>query len=93
MKNKSCVSWKDCEGNIQRVLSEERYIDNVNTELACRIKVYSNENKKKKKLRLRAVICQLPSFVDEARLLKKTHRLKGTSYFVNEDFSKKTFCY
>lgn len=51
MKNKSCVSWKDCEGNIQRVLSEERYIDNVNTELACRINVYSNENKKKKKLR------------------------------------------
>ena len=50
------MSWKHCESKVQRALSEELYTDNIDTERACRVKAYSNENKKKKKLRPRTVI-------------------------------------
>ena len=87
------MSWKTCESKVQRALSEELYTDNIDTERACRVKACSNENKKKKKVRPRTVICELPIFVDEARILKKSHPLKGTSYCLNEGFNKETFCY
>ena len=54
--------------------------------------MYSHE-KKNKKLRSRTIVCKLLSFVDKARILKNSHRLKGTTYYVNKDFSKETVAY
>ena len=39
------------------------------------------------------VVCKLLSFVDKARTLKNIHRLKGTSYYINKEFSKETLAY
>ena len=55
--------------------------------------MYSPEKKNSKKLRPRTVVSKLLSFVDKVRILKNSHRLKGTSYYVNEDFSKETLPY
>ena len=49
--------------------------------------------KNSKKLRPRAAVCKLLNFPDKARTLKNSHRLKGTTYYVNEDFSKETLAY
>ena len=57
------------------------------------IKVHSPEKKSSNKLRQRKVVCKLLSFVDKSRILKNSHCLKGTSYYVNEDFSKETLGY
>ena len=55
--------------------------------------MYSPEKKNSKKLRPMTVICKLYCFVDTARILKNRHCLKGTSYYVSEDFSKETLAY
>ena len=39
------------------------------------------------------IVCKLLSFVDKAIILKNSHCLKGTTYFVNEDFSRETLAY
>ena len=41
----------------------------------------------------RIVVCKLLSFVDKERILKNTHRLIETTYYVNQDFSKETLAY
>ena len=45
------------------------------------------------KIRPKTVVYKLLSFVDKARIIKNSHRLKRTSYYVNEDFSKETLAY
>ena len=86
-------TWDEYERKVQRLLSEELDINDVVTERAHRVKVNSPEKKNSKKIRSRTVVCKLPSFVDKARIIKNSHRLKGTSYYVNEDFSKETLAY
>ena len=49
--------------------------------------------KNSKKLRPRTAVCKLLNFPDRARTLKNSHRLKGTTYYVKEDFSKETLAY
>ena len=39
------------------------------------------------------IVCKLHSSVDKARTLKNSHRLKGTTHYVKEDFSKETLAY
>ena len=85
-------TWEECERKVHCLLSEELNTNNVVIECTHRIKVYSHE-KKNKKLRSRTIVCKLLSFVDKARILKNSHRLKGTTYYVNEDFSKETLAY
>ena len=85
-------TWEECERKVHCLLSEELNTNNVVIECTHRIKVYSHE-KKNKKLRSRTIVCKLFSFVDKARILKNSHRLKGTTYYVNEDFSKETLAY
>ena len=58
-----------------------------------RVKVYSPEKKNSSKLRPRKVVCKLFSFVDKGRILKNSNRLKGSTYYLNEDFSKETLAY
>ena len=55
--------------------------------------MHSPEKKSSNKLRQRKVVCKLLSFVDKSRILKNSHCLKGTSYYVNKDFSKETLGY
>ena len=86
-------TWDECERKVQRLLSEELDINNIVIERAHRVKVYSPEKKNSKKIRPRTVVCKLLNFVDKERIIKNTHRLKGTSYYVNEDFSKETLAY
>ena len=62
-------------------------------ELAHRVKAYISEKKNSKKLKTRLVVCKLLNFADKARILKNSHHLKGTSYYVNKDFSKETLAY
>ena len=85
-------TWEECERKVHCLLSEELNTNNVVIECTHRIKVYSHE-KKNKKLRSRTIVCKLFSFVDKARILKNSHRLKGTTYYVNKDFSKETVAY
>ena len=84
---------EECERKVHRLLGEELDINDVVTERAHRAKACSHEKKNSKKLRSRAMVCKLLSFVDKARILKNSHRLKGTTYYVNEDFSKETLAY
>ena len=86
-------TWEECDGNVQRFLSEELDVNDVVIERAHRVKAYSPEKKNSKKLRQGTVVYKLLSFVDKARILKNSHRLKGTSYYVNEDFSKEALAY
>ena len=55
--------------------------------------MYSDEKKNSKKLGLGTIVCKLLSFVDKARILKNSHRLKRTTYYLDEDFSKETLAY
>ena len=84
---------EECERKVQRLLSEELDINDVVIERAHRVRAYSHEKKNSKKLRSRTIVCKLLSFVDKTRILKNSHRLKGTTYYVNEDFSKETLAY
>ena len=86
-------TWEECERKAQRSLSEELDKNDVVIERTHRVKAYSHEKKNSKKLRSRTIVCKLLSFVDKARILKNSHRLKGTTYYVNEDFSKETLAY
>ena len=86
-------TWEECERKVQHLLSEELDINNVVIERAHRVKAYSPEIKNSKKLRPKTVVCKLLSFVDKAKIIKNSLRLKGTSYYVNEDFSKETLVY
>ena len=86
-------TWEECEGKVQGLLSEKPDVNDVVKESAHRVKAYSPKKKNSKKLRLRTVVCKLLSFVDKARILKNSHRLEGTSYYVNEDLSKETLAY
>ena len=83
----------ECERKVQRLLSGELDINDVVIERPHRVKVYSSEKKHSKKIRPRTVVCKLLSFIDKARIIKNSHRLKGTSYYLNEDFSKETLAY
>ena len=86
-------TWEECERKVHRLLSKELDIKDVVIERAHRVKAYSHENKNSKKLRSRTTVCKLFSFVDKARILKNSHRLKEATYYVNEDFSKETLAY
>ena len=86
-------TWEECERKVHRLLSEELDINDVVIERGHRVKAYSHEEKNSKKLRSRTIVCKLLSFVDKARILKNSRRLKGTAYYVNEDFSKETRAY
>ena len=86
-------TWGKCERKVQRLLSEELDINDVVKKRAHRVKAYSPEKKNSKKLRPRTVVCKLLSFIDKAKFIKNSHRLKGTSYYANEDFSKETLAY
>ena len=86
-------TWEECERKVQHLLSEELVINNVVIERAHRVKAYSPEIKNSKKLRPKTVVCKLLSFADKAKIIKNSLRLKGTSYYVNEDFSKETQVY
>ena len=91
--DESWETWEKCERKVQRLLSEKLDISDVVIERAHKVKAYSHETKNSKKLRSRTINCKLLSFVGKARILKNSHRLKGTRYSVNEDFSKKTLAY
>ena len=86
-------TWEECERNVDRLLSEELDINDIVIERAHRVKAYSHENKNSKKLRSRKIVCKILSFVDKARISNNCHCLKGTIYYVNEDFSKETVDY
>ena len=86
-------TWEECESKVHCLLSEELDINDVVIERAHRVKVYRHEKKNSKKLRSRTIVCKLLSFVDKARNLKNSNRLKGTTYYVNEDFSKEIRAY
>ena len=85
--------WEECERKVQRLLSEERDVNDAVIERVHRVKAYSHEKKNSKKLRSRAVVSKLLSFADKARTLKNSHLLKGTTCYVNKDFSKETLAY
>ena len=78
----------ECKRKVHRLLSEELDMNDIVIERAKRVKVYSHGKKNSKKLRSRTIVCKLLSFVGKARILKNSHQLKGTTYYVNEDFSK-----
>ena len=86
-------TWEKCDRKVQRLLSEELDINHVVIGRAHRVKGYSHEKKNSKKLRSRTIVCKLLSFVHKARILNNSHRLKGNTYYVNEDFSKETLAY
>ena len=86
-------TWEECERKVHRLLSEELDINDVVIQRAHRVKGYRHETKNSKKLRSRTIVCKLLSFVDKARILKNSHRLRGTTYHVNEDFSKEIQAY
>ena len=86
-------TWEEFARKVHRLLSEELDINDVVIERAHRVKAYSHEKKNSKKLRSRAVVSKLLSFADKARTLKNSHLLKGTTCYVNKDFSKETLAY
>ena len=86
-------TWGECERKVQRLLSEELDINDVVIEPAHKVKAYSPEKKNSKKLGPRTAVCKLLSFVGKARIINNSHRLKETSHYVNEDFSKETLAY
>ena len=72
-------TWEECGRKVNRLLSEELDINHVVIECAHRVKAYSCEKKNIKKLRSRTIVCKLLSFAEKARILKNSHRLKGTT--------------
>ena len=86
-------TWYECGRKVQRLLSEVLDVNDVVIERTNRVKAYSPEKKNSKKIRPRTVVCKLLSFVYKAKIIQNSHRLKRTSYYVNEDFSKETLAY
>ena len=88
-------TWEECERKVQWLFSEELDVKDVVIEYARahRAQAYSPKNKNSKKLRPMTVVYKLLSCVDKARTLKNIHRLKGTSYYTNKEFSKETLAY
>ena len=80
-------------GRFTVYLGEELDINDVVIERAHRVKAHSHEKKNSKKLRSRTIVCKLLRFVDKTRILKNSHRLKGTTYYVKEEFSKEALAY
>ena len=86
---------KECEGETREdrekkvieICEKKLGLENVKIERAHRIK------SKSKNGRPRTIICKLQSFKDRDSIIKNSNKLKGTNYYIYEDFSKGTMEY
>ncbi|XP_065653107.1 uncharacterized protein LOC136080415 [Hydra vulgaris] len=76
-------SWGDSEKKVQAFFWQNLGLKNIEIERAHRTGL-------KKDGRPRTIVLNLQKYKDKIRILKESHRLKGTNCFINEDFSRET---
>ena len=82
--------WEDCEFKVLEIWRDKLEIEDVTTERGHRVKPIQNKTSNKGKASPRTIVCKLLNYKDKTRIFRKCNRLKGTSYYINEDFSKET---
>ena len=79
------------ENKVLKILRDKLEIKDVTEERAHIVKPYQNKkNNKGKASPPRAIVCKLLNYKDKTQILRKCNRLKGTSNYINEDFSTET---
>ncbi|XP_065650721.1 uncharacterized protein LOC136078834 [Hydra vulgaris] len=76
-------SWGDSEEKVHAFFWQNLGLKNIEIERAHRTGL-------KKDGRPRTIVLNLQKYKDKIRILKESHRLKGTNCFINEDFSRET---
>ncbi|XP_065671969.1 uncharacterized protein LOC136089808 [Hydra vulgaris] len=76
-------SWGDSEAKVHAFFWQNLGLKNIEIERAHRTGL-------KKDGRPRTIVLNLQKYKDKIRILKESHRLKGTNCFINEDFSRET---
>nr|XP_047135285.1 uncharacterized protein LOC124812530 [Hydra vulgaris] len=76
-------SWDETEEKVQNLLCNKLGVKGIEIERAHRVGP-------KKEAQSRTIILKLLRFKDKSNILKETHKLKGLSIYVNEDFSQET---
>lgn len=83
VKENASETWDDVEEKVQRVLQDKLQVEGVQIERAHR-------TGKRNEGRPRTIVMKLLSYKDKERILKVARNLKGTSIYMNEDFSPAT---
>lgn len=83
MKENASETWGDVEEKVQRVLQDKLQVEGVQIERAHR-------TGRRNEGRPRTIVMKLLSYKDKERILKLAKNLKGTSIYINEDFSPAT---
>ena len=68
-------------------MRDQLEIEDVTIERTHRVKPYQNKKNNKGKASPRTIVCKLLNYKDKTQILRKCNRLKGTSYYISEDFS------
>ncbi|XP_065667934.1 uncharacterized protein LOC136088184 [Hydra vulgaris] len=76
-------SWGNSEEKVYAFFWQNLGLKNIEIERAHRTGL-------KKDGRPRTIVLNLQKYKDKIRILKESHRLKGTNCFINEDFSRET---
>ncbi|XP_012565504.2 uncharacterized protein LOC105849638 [Hydra vulgaris] len=76
-------SWGDSEEKIHTFFWQKLGLKNIDIERAHRTGL-------KKDGRPRTIVLNLQKYKDKKKILKESYRLKGTRFFINEDFSRET---
>ena len=84
-------TWEECENKVLKILRDKLEIKDVTVERAHRVRPYQNKkNNKGKASPPRTIVYKLLNYKDKTQILRKRNRLKGTSNYINEDFSTET---
>ena len=83
-------TWEDCEEEIQKVFNEKLGVKNVQIERAHRSKRSKSNNNSEKP---RTIVCKLLNYKQKEEILRNTKNLKGSNFFINEDFCRETMQY
>ena len=83
-------TWEECEEEIQKVFNEKPGVKNVQIERAHRSKRSKSNNNSEKP---RTIVCKLLNYKQKEEILRNTKNLKGSNFFINEDFCRETMQY
>ena len=65
--------WEHCEEQLQNIFKEKLGLDNVQIELAHRVR---NKQNKEKKAKPRTIVCKVLSYKQKKKVLKNANKLK-----------------
>ena len=83
-------TWEECEEEIKKACNEKLCVKNVQIERAYRSKKSKSNSISEKP---RTIVCKLLNYKQKEEILRNTKNLKGSNFFINEDFCRETMQY